>query len=414
MGANSGKDCGVVSWKWILVGVFLIIAGVRYSMEKANEPEIQVGDEVRIQTRLDQAPRAEWGKQVVDLQIGRVRVQAKLGQEPRLEYGDRVEIVGKLTFGVTSKTGENFGLIPSDFRVLHKDKGWLYRLNIIRSGMQERLVKWVSGDEGGLAAGILLGGGEMVSREGYEAFKKAGLLHVVAASGYNVTVVSGWLMSFGWRIWGRRRSIYFGILCVVLYVFLAGAGVAVIRAGIMSVMSLVALRMGRPADAGWLLVLAATGMLVINPLWLEDIGFQLSVAATGGLVWLDGIWGKRWPGELKTSLSAQMATWPLIAHHFGNLNVAAPIINLVTLWIVPLVMPVLAIALAVGGIWQGFGQVVAFLAWPPLAWMTGIAKETAKISWINLEVARMGWGWVAGYYVVLMGGGYLLKKKLRG
>ena len=399
----------MVGGKWVLVGGLLVIAGLRYAGMEASKPDIKAGDVVRLLVRLDQAPREEWGKQVVSLRIGKMRVEAKLGQTPRLEYGDRVEIVGKLIPGVIGKPGENFGLISSDFKVLDKDKGWMYWLNTMRVDMQSRLTRWISGDEGGLASGILLGGGEMISGEGYNAFKKAGLLHVVAASGYNVTVVSGWMMAVGWRIWGKRKAIYFGILCVVLYVFLAGAGVAVIRAGVMSIMSLVALRMGRPADAMWLLILAAAGMLAFNPMWITDIGFQLSVAATAGLVGLDRLWWKKCPEELKTSLSAQAATWPLIAHHFGNLNVGAPIINLVTLWVVPLVMPVLAIALAVGSVWQGFGQVVAFLAWPPLAWMTGVARGVAGVSGINLEVARMGWGWVAGYYLVLAGGGYLLK-----
>ena len=63
-----------------------------------------------------------------------------------------------------------------------------------------RMEKWLLGDEGGLAVGILWGGGEGLSENGSENFRKAGLTHSIVASGYNVSVVAGWVMAVGVRV----------------------------------------------------------------------------------------------------------------------------------------------------------------------------------------------------------------------
>ena len=108
-----------------------------------------------------------------------------------------------------------------------------------------RVEKWLPGDEGILAAGMLWGGSEGLSRQTKEAYRRVGLLHIVAASGYNVTLVTGWILSAS-LIWlSRRWALGVTMIGVVIYMLLAGWQPSIIRAGIMSILAMLGLILGR-------------------------------------------------------------------------------------------------------------------------------------------------------------------------
>lgn len=282
----------------------------------------------------------------------------------------------------------------------------------IRQKMQKNLARWLPGDTGPLASGILLGGSEGLSYPAKIAFRQAGLLHITAASGYNVAVVAGWAMAVGTRIWGRRRALGFGIVSTVLYMYLAGISAAVVRAGVMAILTLMAAFMGRKADAGWTLVISCGLMLVARPEWISDIGFQLSVAATAGLIFINTTPGASIIGDFKTTVTAQIATIPLILHHFGNLSIVSPLINCLTLWTVPVVMQVTAVASVLGWLWEPIGFLVSLTAWPLLKYMLEVVGWGATLPGANLQVGKIGWGWVGIYYLTVIIIYNLLRYKL--
>ena len=274
-----------------------------------------------------------------------------------------------------------------------------------------RVERWLPGDEGTLAAGMLWGGSGSLSRQTKEAYRRVGLLHIVAASGYNVTLVSGWVLSAS-LIWlSRRWALGITIVGVVIYMLIAGWQPSIIRAGIMSILAMAGLILGRERDAKWLLVLTGVIMLATNPTLISDIGFQLSFAATWGILWLTGttlsdpppklggggkgggIWGA-FGADLKTTLAAQAMTTPLILHHFGNLSVISPLVNAALLWTVPVIMWVVAVGLVIGP--------VNYLVWPLLWLQMWVVKTVAAWPISNWEVGKMSWLWVAVYYMVLV------------
>lgn len=271
-----------------------------------------------------------------------------------------------------------------------------------------RVEKWLPGDEGVLAAGMLWGGSEGLSRQTKEAYRRVGLLHIVAASGYNVTLVTGWILS-ACLIWlSRRWALGMTMLGVVIYMAIAGWQPSIIRAGIMSILAMTGLILGRERDAKWLLILTGAVMLAWNPKLISDIGFQLSFAATWGiLVFLntsssvsllgrekeEGRVRSAFVADLKTTLAAQAMTTPLILHHFGNLSVISPLVNAVLLWTVPLIMQITAAGLVWGPI--------NYLAWPLLRGQVWVVSRVATWSISNWEIGKMSWLWVAVYYVVL-------------
>ncbi|KKU28227.1 MAG: ComE-like protein competence protein [Candidatus Amesbacteria bacterium GW2011_GWA1_47_20] len=266
---------------------------------------------------------------------------------------------------------------------------WLQVLNgeNWRNWAVMRTENWLHGDAGTLAAGMLWGGSGNLSYQTREAYRRVGLLHIVAASGYNVTLMTGWILSVG-LIWlSRRWALGVTIIGVIIYMIIAGMQPSIIRAGIMSILAMVGLILGRERDAKWLLVITGGMMLAWNPKLISDIGFQLSFAATWGLVWLAP------KGDLGTTLAAQAMTTPLILHHFGNLSVISPLVNAALLWTVPLIMQITAVGLVWGPI--------NWLAWPLLRGQLWVVSSVASWPISSWEVGKMSWLWVGVYYVVL-------------
>ena len=271
-----------------------------------------------------------------------------------------------------------------------------------------RTERWLPGDAGVLAGGMLWGGSSGLSYRTKEAYRRVGLLHIVAASGYNVTLVTGWMLSAS-LIWlSRRWALGLTVVGVVIYMAIAGWQPSIIRAGIMAILAMVGLILGRQRDAKWLLILTGAAMLIVNPKLISDIGFQLSFAATWGILFISPPVNRVEPrpgpngqgstlsvlgADLKTTLAAQAMTTPLILHHFGNLSVISPLVNAALLWTVPPIMQITA----AGMVWGP----INYLAWPLLRGQLWVVSSVASWPISNWEVGKMSWAWVAVYYLVL-------------
>lgn len=204
--------------------------------------------------------------------------------------------------------------------------------------------------------GVLFGGQDGLPKDLREAFRLTGVAHVTAASGFNVTLFSTTLLAPLFRRWfGRRRALPITIVLLALYVWLAGAGAPVLRAAIMTVVALLAYWLRRPADITNIFLLAIAALLTWNPLWIFDIGFQLSVVATASLVywshtferavtWLPTTFELR--SLCASSLAASIATAPILFWHFGRVSLLAPLANLLILPAIPWLMVAGLLALA--------------------------------------------------------------------
>ncbi len=232
-------------------------------------------------------------------------------------------------------------------------QGLLGGLESLRRAAGEALARALPAPQAGLAAGILVGLRDQVDRELAADFATAGLSHVVAISGWNIALVGAVVMAL-LRSRPRRQRTLVVIAAIVLYTLLAGASPSVVRAAIMGAICLVARESGRRGAAATALGLAAWTMLLLDPAVVADVGFQLSVAATAGLLAWSGPLTRRvrsvaptrtpaWLTEsLGVSLAAQAATLPLVLLHFGRLSLVSPLANLL---MAPLVAPAMLAAL---------------------------------------------------------------------
>lgn len=199
----------------------------------------------------------------------------------------------------------------------------------------------------GLASAMSIGLRDLVARDIAADFRIAGLSHVVAISGWHIAmlgaVVGGLLGGIG-----RRPRTVMVLIAIIAYTIFAGASPSILRATVMAGVVLLARESGRRGSAATGLALTIAGMLLIDPQTVADIGFQLSAAATAGLLvwgttfkeWLDRRLPAQTPGWLLESLgisfAAQAATFPLILFHFGTLSLVSPLANLL---MGPLVAP---------------------------------------------------------------------------
>jgi len=281
-----------------------------------------------------------------------------------------------------------------------------------------------------LLTGILLGVETGIPRALYERFNATGSSHIIVISGFNIAIVGGLLMLVGSQVVGRRRAGPIAIVGIVLYTLLVGADAAVVRAAIMGSLYVLALTLGRQAEARTSLIFSALLMTAINPFTLWDVGFQLSFAATAGLIWLTpplermaegwltaligwrparSLMGLLSEGVLVT-LAAQIATAPLIVYHFGRLSVVSLLTNLLILPVQPMVMMAGAVATLAGLVWLPAGQLLGWLAWLPLAWTVWVVNWTAAVPFASLTLGHFGPWLLATTYLGLGGLTWLLTR----
>jgi len=295
------------------------------------------------------------------------RVWASLPRYPQIAPGDVVRFGGDLEpsphdegFGeFLARSGIAFTTRARQLERLGLDGSPMAELEQLRRGAASAISETLSEPEAGLASAMSIGLRDLVSRDVATDFRISGLSHVVAISGWHIAmlgaVASGLLSGIGRR---PRSLVMLAAICA--YAVFAGASPSVLRAAVMASVVLLARESGRRGSAAIGLSLTVAGMLLIDPSTITDVGFQLSVAATAGLLvwgtrareWLVPRLPKRTPGWLLESLAvssaAQLATLPLVLFHFGTLSVVSPLANLL---IAPLVAPSMlltALALACG------------------------------------------------------------------
>ncbi len=241
-----------------------------------------------------------------------------------------------------------------------------------------------------LLAGLLFGE-QRFSDAWNERFVATGTSHVVAASGYNVALVTFVLSALMFAVGVRRQQALALLLVgIAAYVVLAGAQPPVVRAAIMGALVLVRAQLGRKTSMANILLLCGALMLLANPRLLrDDVGFQLSMLSTVALVYVAPVLQKRLRflperyavrESMSATLAATLVTLPVVFVSFGQVSLVAPIANVLILPLVPFAMAFGAFA-AAGSflVGSGSGAVMAGPAWALLStilWMVRALAQT--------------------------------------
>lgn len=284
----------------------------------------------------------------------------------------------------------------------------------VKNKFEESIEKFTPAPESGLLVGLLLGGDDKLSKEVQSNFSQTGMTHIVAVSGYNVTIIAEYLIMLGifLGLW-RRQAFWFAVVGIFLFVFMIGFPSSAVRAGIMGTLLLWAMKNGRLANSQNAIIFSAAVMLLLNPLLLRwDIGFQLSFLATMGIVFLHPFLDKRLVLKNKTfgiweilllTLSAQIFVLPIIIFNFGRLSIISPLANILVLPIIPITM-LLGFVSSFLGIFSNFlGTIFAWLAFLPLRYEVEIITYLAQLPLASVEVKNFSWIAVLFWYIILGG-----------
>lgn len=402
---------------FVLIGFLLGIFAYSLSFPSAQSVAHLTGDSVRVEGVVVHAGPSSSGQKLTLSQLWIDDVSAKdrivmyVPAFPDWSYGDR--IVSRCTL----EAPESFDGFAYDRYLAARN---VYATCFVRSAP----VKIAAGEGGAikgslmtareaiishmdqtfgephasLLAGLILG--EQRFREEWEeAFVATGTTHIVAASGYNVAVVTMILSVFLFSV-GVKRGQAFTLLVVgiVVYVFLAGAEPPVVRAGIMGMLILLSHQSGRKTSMLNILLLTAVVMLVVNPRLLrDDVGFQLSMLSTVALIYLAPALEKKFSfipkgfglrESFTATIAATLITLPIVFLSFQQLSLISPLTNLLVLPVIPYAMAFGALATAVSFLAPtAIASVFAGPAWALLSLVLVITSTMAEIPFAHIQIA---------------------------
>ncbi len=262
-----------------------------------------------------------------------------------------------------------------------------------------------------LADGMLLGGKQGLGESILNAFIITGLVHIVVLSGYNVAIVARAVESlFRALTFSKHITLIFAGATIFLFVCMAGAGPASIRAGIMASVALFAQISKRTYDALRALMFAGFVMLLFNPrILVDDPGFQLSFIATLGLILGSPIIEKKiifirsvFLREITaTTIAAQIAVLPLLLYQTGLLSFVSLPANIAVLPLVPLAMFLSFIAGVGGMLFNSVAPLIGFPAYLVLEGIISFALWSATLPFASITIPPFSFLVVIVAYVLL-------------
>lgn len=409
--------------------------------EYATRPNLEYGAEKEYTGQIVKKPDLDWQKQKVTLNISGQKVLVSLPHFPEVNYGDTVNFTGKIEkpgvidgfdYGKYLKKDLVFGVVnsprsaiayPQKLSITQKCYQFLYSTS---DKFESSLNRILPEPNASLAAGLILG----LKRNIPDAFKNdlstTGLTHIIALSGYNVTIIVAVLADLLLGYINRKKVFFIGTGFIFCFVILTGASSSVVRAAIFSFFIMLGKIIGRRADFTNIMILAALMMVLVNPFVLaSDVGFQLSFLAFAGLVYFSPIVAKLFERSrvaklphwfrlpLVETLSAQIAVFPLILTTFGRVSLIGPLANVAVIWIVSWSMGFSFVAGLLGMIYYPLGKLAAFVAWPTLEYIIKAVTIFARIPGASLEIEKGVWPLEILLYVLMISFTVFLSKRLK-
>ncbi|MDD2568620.1 MAG: DNA internalization-related competence protein ComEC/Rec2 [Clostridia bacterium] len=198
----------------------------------------------------------------------------------------------------------------------------------LRERLEKAMVK-LPEQQAKFVAGIVLGDKSALESSERQILSQTGIMHLFTVSGGNILYVIMLAMGlagiFHIKRWGKFFMV---VLFVALFSVMTGFSPPVLRSSIMAVIAAAAVIMGEKNDAPTALFIAAFLCLLWRPLFLFDAGFQLSFAATAGIIFTLDLWPKwRFSEFLTVTLAAQIAVAALTAYYFNVFTVVGLILS---------------------------------------------------------------------------------------
>ncbi len=396
-----------------------------------------VGESVSYEGVVVKDPDLRDSSQRVTLRVHEEGVSTKIlvvtSRTKQVQVGERVRVYGKLTLpepfesegGRTfrydrylAKDGVRFMMEYASLSQVTPAPNWSIAALFAR--VKHTFVSGISlalpEPYAALGSGMVIGGKQGLGSELLALFTIAGIVHIVVLSGYNVMIIAEGIMAglSRFRI-SRKGAGVAGAIAIVVFVCIVGGGSATFRAALMAMIALYARASGRTYAASRALLVVVLLMLVWNPLLLVfDPGFDLSVVATAGLIFLAPLLEMRFTrvknlflkNIMATTLAAQIAVLPLLLYQTGNLSLVAIPANLLVLPVMPLAMAFSAIAGFAGVLFSQWAfpltLLLSFPAYLINAYIVSVARFAAEIPFAAFTLPAFPFFLVVVAYALLI------------
>jgi competence protein ComEC len=363
------------------------------------------------------------------------KVMVKMGLETDWQYGDLLQFTAELK---TPSASSDFSYrdylaihhvysvvyFPQRVQKVGEDYGSRLREGLIRlrERARETIFQLFPQPESGLLTGILLGMDNYLPETLKEDYRTTGVAHIIAISGFNMAVLAVLLLWVFTRWFSPYWGAFLTVAVLLVYTAFVQGSAAVTRAWIMAGVAAGGHLIGRRQAGVNSLFFTAAVMCMVNPLLIQDVSFQLSFAATFGLItfaaplqegfkaFLEGRFSEQTASRFATpisqyflfTLAAQVATLPVLVWHFGRVSISALLAN-------PLVLPVQSPILVLGGlatiigmIALPLGKVIAILTWPFIKYTNWIVTLLAGVKGGSMAVHPGAAIWIlVGFLIIL-------------
>ncbi|HDH31716.1 MAG TPA: ComEC family competence protein [Candidatus Wolfebacteria bacterium] len=407
------------------LSLFIIVGALYYFVDDYRSRNINITFDQKISFEgiVTRNPaRGNQQKLTIELQppySGRVLV--KLKNYPSFNYGDLISFEGQIK---KPEKGSYANYLAKDkiFGTISYPK-----TNFISSGhgskikstlfsLKERTVsnfqKVLPAENAAFLSGITLGERAEFSKEFKEAMSKSGTTHLVALSGYNITILVVAIAYILSSFVSRRLVFWLTLLIIIGFVIMTGAEASVVRAAVMGGIILLAKRANRLYSFRNAIAIAGFLMVLENPKVLSfDIGFQLSFMALLGIVYLRPAIQKffkfsekpgflLWKENFLTTFSAQLFVLPLLVLYFGNFSPISLLSNILILSVIPLTMTLGFIIGFLGFIHYYFSLIFGWLTNLLLSYETFVIKFLGELN--ILQINSLSVPLVITYYFILI------------
>ena len=285
----------------------------------------------------------------------------------------------------------------------------------VKHKVEDVISQTMTEPQGALDQGLLTGTRINFTEKFEEALRRTGTTHIIAISGFNISIILAIFFAFVRRSAGYWPAIICGFLAVTIFTILTGANASIVRASIMGSLGIVAILFGRQVKIEHTIFIAAGLMIIINPLIVRfDAGFQLSFLAVLGLVYFApkfDTWFARIPGysklhksireALSSTFAAQMLTWPVILILFGQISIIAPIINAIILPFIPMTMGLGFAAAVISMIFPLASQLVSFFPWVLLSGIVKLIEWAAQLHGAVITSYDFSPWWIIVWFVMV-------------
>ncbi len=386
---------------FICLAIFSFGLGIlRYEIKEVRETDILselVDEKVSLQGIIIAEPKIKDQSVNLEIKINEInsssitllnpkekpKILVSTSLFPTFNYGDLVKVEGKIKRVENFQTdnGRDFdyiGFLAKDdifYRISFAQVNKISSHNV--SDLKNILFKFknyflikinslIKEPESALLGGLILGAKNSLGQELQDNFRRAGVSHIVALSGYNVTIIAFGIMAV-LSFLPKVFSLSFGILGIFLFALMTGGGATVVRASIMSILVLLSKSSHRKYNMKHALILAGFIMLMHNPKVLVfDISFQLSFLATLALIFVCPIIETKMTFITKrfqikelivATIATQIFVLPFIIYKMGLVSVYALFTNLLILPVIPLIM-------FLGFVVFALALVSPLIAWP--------------------------------------------------